>query len=158
MDAGARSVHVLDKGRASKAHDVVKLARPERAFMLHWLFLVADPAVSTKAKRGMILDFVESVEDGGSWIIEAGSGRNTLNRKERRTMISDALEAVTKMRQPGTRRSLGRPTRQFTPEEWATAERLWRGRDVKSWDEFEVRAPEGFRAMRAWRIWKGREE
>lgn len=85
-----------------------------RQLVVHWLFLVINRRANAKAKRKLLLQFVDEVRSRGSEILEVGSGRNTANPEDRVAMLADALDAVTKGRMPSQTEQKGRPRKRWS--------------------------------------------
>lgn len=87
---------------------------PGRTYALLWLFLVNRKRGTAQRKRERIMAFVDWVREHGAEILEVGSGRRTDDTKQRRAMLSEALEAVTRGRQPSHTGVRGRQPRKLS--------------------------------------------
>lgn len=95
---------------------------PGRVYAIMWLFLVNLKKGTAQRKRERIMEFVDEVRCRGAEILEVGSGRRTSDTKQRRAMLSEAFEAVTRGRQPSQTSVRGRKPRQLTD---ASKEIIW---------------------------------
>ena len=86
---------------------------------------------------------------------EIGSNRFSSDRRQRTSMIADALEDV-KRRGQGRRsaengqKSAGRPRATFTDAEIEQARRAWESRRLKTWNDVREKLPKGFTPQRAY--------
>lgn len=115
-EAGARAVLHLGK-RHRDLDSVLKQGRKGGRYTVQWLFMVCTVRASAKAKRDIVATFVDDVREMGAEIFEIGSGRCTSDTKQRREMLSDAYEAVTRGRQPSQTNVRGRRKRVWTAEQ-----------------------------------------
>ena len=113
--AAPRAVFNLGSKDGLDIERLWKRSAPGRLFVLQWLFLVCTVRTTAKKKRDLVMRFVEEIRERGGEILEAGSGRNTKSAAERRAMLSDALEAVTRGRMPSMSAQRGR-RRKVWPE------------------------------------------
>lgn len=116
QEAGARAVLHLGKRHLS-LDDVLKQKRKGGVYAVQWLFMVCTVRASAKAKRDIVAEFVDEVREVGGEVFEIGSGRSTSDTKQRREMLSDAYEAVTRGRQPSQTNVRGRRKRVWTAEQ-----------------------------------------
>lgn len=86
---------------------------------------------------------------------EIGSNRFGSDRRQRTSMIADALEDV-KRRGQGRRsaengtKSPGRPKAPFTEAEIEQARKAWESRKLKTWADVKEKLPNGFSVQRAY--------
>ncbi len=115
-EAGARAVVHLGK-RQRSLESVLQQKRKGCVYAVQWLFMVCTVRTSAKRKRDIVAEFVDEVREVGGEVFEIGSGRSTKDTKQRREMLSDAYEAVTRGRQPSQTNVRGKPKRVWTPEQ-----------------------------------------
>ena len=94
-----------------------------RTYAIMWMFLVNLKKGNAQRKRERIMEFVDWVREHGAEVLEVGSGRRTSETKQRRAMLSDAFEAVTRGRQPSHTLVRGRQPRKLTD---AQKDIIWR--------------------------------
>lgn len=115
-EAGARAVLHLGKKQTSR-EDVLQQRRKGCVYAVQWLFMVCTERASARKKRDIVAEFVDDVREAGAEVYEIGSGRSTKDTKQRREMLSDAYEAVTRGRQPSQTNVRGRRKRVWTAEQ-----------------------------------------
>lgn len=118
---GPRAVVEIDH-RKKTIMEALPRPCPGRVYAVMWLFLVNIKRGTAQAKRERIMEFVDEVRCKGAEILEVGSGRRTSDTKQRRAMLSEAFEAVTRGRQPSQTSVRGRRPRQLTD---ASKEIIW---------------------------------
>jgi hypothetical protein len=153
--AGAQWIVELGRVTPSSWRDIAKIVRPDDVVFIYALALVPT-------KRGeddlppsaQVSEFVMEVHERGGTVVEALTGRNSKDRKQRREMIGDALKAIRRgSRQPPTTRKRGRPRKEFTAEQMAKAKAAWQSPDYVTNEAAARHFPQGFTARRAWELW-----
>lgn len=94
-----------------------------RTYAVQWLFLVNLKKGTAQRKRERIMEFVDYIREAGAEILEVGSGRRTSDTRQRRAMLSEAFEAVTRGRQPSHTSVRGRQPRKLSD---AQKDIIWR--------------------------------
>lgn len=110
---GPRAVVEIN-GKKQTVLEALPKPCPGRTYALLWLFLVNLKKGTAQKKRERIMEFVDEVRCKGAELLEVGSGRRTDDTKQRRAMLSEAFEAVTRGRQPSQTNVRGRQKRQWT--------------------------------------------
>lgn len=158
---GAQHCTRID-GKHHTWRDAVRLVRPGDVVRI-WVL------VRTATRRGadelppvaQAREFVREVMTRGGTLKEVYSGRSTSNCAEKAAIIRDAVAAHKgkgRSQMPAGFRRAGRRTSEFTPEQWATAERVWCDTGTyPSWTFAASHLPQGFTAARAFRKWGARE-
>ena len=116
-----RAVVEVDRHKAT-VMEAIPRPCAGRVYAIMWLFLVNLKRGSAKKKRERVMEFVDEVRCKGAEILEVGSGRRTSDTRQRRAMLSEAFEAVTRGRQPSQTSVRGRRKR-----EWSDAQKeiIW---------------------------------
>lgn len=102
-----------------------KRATANRVLAIEWLFLVCTIRGSAKRKRDLVHRFVDEVRERQGEVLEVGSRRSTASPVERRGMLQDAFEAVTRGRMPSMTLQRGRPKRKWTERERKVFDAVW---------------------------------
>lgn len=131
-----------------------KRSTANRVFAIEWLFLVCTIRGSAKKKRDLVLRFVDEVRERGGEVLEMGSGRSTAKTAERRAMLSDAFEAVTRGRMPSMTNQRGRPKRKWADAERKVFEAVWHSHKyAENDDAAEAASKELGYEVTAYQIW-----
>lgn len=134
--------------------EAVPQPRAGRIYAVLWLFLVNRKRGTAQRKRERIMEFVDAVREGGAEILEVGSGRSTNDAKQRRSMLSDAFEAVTRGRQPSTTNVRGRRPRKYSDPQKDIMWREWFDvNNVTNDDAAEAASKQLKFTVDQWQIW-----
>ena len=149
---------IRELGRGLQIEAVARALRPGDVvgFVRFWV-LIDVKAVKRGKRKAAVLAAVEAFEKEGREAVmhEIASGRVSSDRKQRTSMIADALEDVTKRGQ-GRRsaengnKSPGRPKAEFTEAQIEQAHRAWESRKLKTWNDVVEKLPKGFTPHRAY--------
>ena len=125
-------------------------------FVRFWVLI--DTKRVKRGQRGKaVLAAIEAFErePREATMHEIGSNRFGSDRRQRTSMIADALEDV-KRRGQGRRsaengtKSPGRPKAPFTEAEIGQARKAWESRKLKTWADVREKLPKGFSVQRAY--------
>lgn len=154
-EAGAQWIIELGRVTPKTWRDVASVIRPGDTLFIYSLSLVPTKRGEDELPPGaQVSEFLMEVHERGGTVVEALTGRNSRDRKERRAMTADALKAIRRgSRQPPTKRGRGRPKTEWTPEQLAKAEAAWKSEDYATNAAAERHFPKGFTAKRAWELW-----
>lgn len=158
-DGAQHFTRINNKGETWR--DAVRLIRPGDVIRI-WVL------VRTATRRGddelppvaQAREFVREVIAKGGTLKEVYSGRSTSNCAEKNAIIRDAVAAHKgkgRSQMPVGFRKAGRRKGEFSPDQWATAERVWC--DVETYPSWAFAAshlPDGFTPARAHRKWGAR--
>lgn len=120
LEAGAETV--IEIGKDAPLKLIARDWTTGQRVCVQWLWLVAPYGKPSREKRHAVLTFVDLVTEHGGEVYEIGSGWSSLDPDERRAMLADAMDAVTRWRVK-TGRPPGRPKRK--PEKDDEAYRIW---------------------------------
>jgi len=153
--AGAQ--HIVHVGKQCENwREFVRTVRPGDVVRIVALVQVATDRGDDKLPpSGQPAEFILEVHERGGSVIEAWTGRNSRDLKQRRAMIADAVRALRGggRRLPPSGKPAGRPPKKFSDAALDHNRKCWFSKMYAVNETAERHMLEGMTAHEAWKRW-----